>query len=75
MTKNKLMYHDAEITAIMNKHTKGDRGMAVDMFLANIRNHGDASAQYDYTATAGYDYASLKPLYKELSEDKPNYRK
>lgn len=73
----KLATYNTEIEAIMHKHTPagGDRSMAVDMFLANIKNAGDPTAQYDYTVGTGFDYTALKPHLKDLSEDKPNYRK
>lgn len=71
----KLANYSTEIKAVMDKHTPagGDRGMAVDMFLANIKNAGDPTAQYDYTAGTGFDYMSLKPYLKELEENKVEY--
>ena len=69
----KLFMFDTEIKTITEanniSHALTD---GVDMFLANIKNAGDATLPH-YPGTDQFDYASLKPFYDELRDDRNDY--
>ena len=47
--------------------------VAVNMFLANVKNAGDSSLPH-YKGADHVDYAALKPHVKELEESWPAFR-
>lgn len=48
--------------------------VAVNMFLANVKNAGDSSLPH-YKGADNVDYAALKPHVKELEESWPAFRR
>lgn len=70
-----LAFHEAEIDAVMANNTPagGDRRMAVDMFLNNVKDAGLPADQYEYPGTPDFDYRALQPYLKELEDNKEAY--